>query len=715
MASITDLQATVSLSGSNVCEGATTDVVVTIRNTLGQNTGFFITHIDDNEVRVYTAPTDDYTYINSGKTGVLRQTITVNEPGEHVFNVTVMYIANGSVFTTELTSPVLYAYGNLETSTGKIVDDLVIENKRIVQLDSPAGTVWRNGVWFQSDPEFIGPDPDNIVESVASVTGNFYKHNHLIRNQDVDIYWSNYIARKSLCNPFDFFTEYGALTVTRTLDGFTASGEQQATYTCKTNIESGMIISFDITSISPKYSQDVYFEVFTDDNSYYDQVNLSQFGADSNVKIEFTSIRNFKVYLDDELYDEYDSDDAYYRFRFNIGGGNITVDNFKVEKILSSTELNSDNIKFATSSLKIYRSHEGTRFHTNNFTTEGGFSFGGLLLSSYSRLDVDVVKITGRLLLYHNNINVTLSNFVPDNSHLTITRDGCYTEFFVNGQLIQSIKDRTSLPYFLFYVYGDCVFKNVEVYKFVDNDTVTIDSDGDAEIDYPNLDTGDVYFLGVYGDLPTIPFYIEDCTYVPQFNANTSVAKQATNSNYYTFDEGNNIGYFKGSVLANGWSNAGLWECTFDLAYNNGGARYTGLILLANPSNAFEDKNLTWGIQSWEGPITGTPIIKDSTTQYVKDGHLTSLGAGQTVSTSNNPTIDWHTIHMRKESSTCLVVWKNDDYDNRVTYQWEDLEYCPKVTLGGRTNTGTTMYSEYNATQYGSTCIRNLRVKTYAK
>ncbi|MBQ2653122.1 MAG: hypothetical protein IJF83_06160 [Methanobrevibacter sp.] len=712
MASTTDLQATVSLTGNNICEGDSTSVKVSIRNTFGRPSGFFISRIDDNEVTVYRAPTDNYTTIPSGQTGVLTQAVSVEEPGEHVFNVRVMYILNGQVMTAELTSPVLYVYGNLETSTGKIVDDLFIYDKHIIQLDSPTSTVWRNGVWFESTPDFIGPDPDNILEPLAEVKGNFYNHNHLIRNLDVDIYWSNTIAHKSLVNPFDFFDEYGALTVTRTLNGFTASGEQQATYTCKTDVETGMIISFDITSISPNI-QAVYLEVFTEDNSYYDQVNLSQFGADSNVKIEFTSIRGFTVYWDDEEYDSYESDDAYYRFRFNIGGGNITVDNFKVEKVLSSSALTADNIQFV-SGLKVYRSYEGTRFHKsgNNSTS---FSFGGGLPSSYSRLDVDVVKITGRLLLYHNNINLNLHELVPDNSHLTITRDGYYTEIFINNQLIRSIKDSGSFPYYLFYVYGDCVFKNMEVYGFVDNDTVTIDDEGDAVITYPNQDEGDVYFLGEFEDLPTIPFHIEDCTYVPVFNENTSVSKQATNNNYYEYDSDNNIGYFKGSVLSNGWSNSGLWECTFDLAYNHGGARYTGLILLANPSNPFQNYNLTWGIGSWEGPITGNPSINGLTTQYVKDGHLTSLAPGQIVSTNSNPTIDWHTIHMRKESSTCLVVWKNDDYSNRVTYQWEDLEYAPRVTIGARTNTGAGTYSQSVASQYGSTCIRNFRVKTYNK
>lgn len=710
MASVTDLQATVSLTNSNICEGNTTKVQVTITNTLGQRVGFYINYIDDDEVRVYTNNDEYpiYTEIDNRKTGKLTQTLTIDEPGEHVFNVGISYIFNNSPITTEVTSPPLHVYGNLEVSSDKIIDDLFIENKHIIKLDTPAGTIWRNGVWFQSDPEFIGPDPDNIGEPVAQVTGNFYNHNHVIRNKDFDIYKSNYVTKKSLCNPFDFFTEYGALTVTRTLKGFTARGEQQAVYTCKTPVETDMIISFDITEISNRLEQ-VSLEVFTSDN-YYDSVSLNYF-ANSNVKIEFTSCRTFNVYLDDELYDEYEYEDECYKgFRFNIGGGNITVDNFRVEKILSQNELIQDNIKL-TSRLKIYRSHEGTRFHKTT-SSEGAFSFGGVLPAPYYRLDVDVVKITGSLLLYHNAINVTLSDFVPDNSHLTITRDGYYTEFFVNNQLIRSIKDSQSFPYYLFYTHGDCVFKNLEVQYFDSLDTVTSDDEGDAVFSYPNQSKGDVYFLGVYEDLPTIPYHIEDCDYVPVFNANTSVARQAGNSNYYEYDEENNIGYFKGSVLTKGWSNAGLWECTFDLAYNHGGARYTGLILLANPNNAFQNRTLTWGIRSWEGPITGTPSIKDLTTQYVKEGHLTSLAPGQVVSTSSNPTVDWHTIHMRKESSTCLVVWKNDDYSNRVTYQWEDLEYSPRVTIGGVTNIPPT-YSDVVASQYGSTCIRNLRVKTY--
>lgn len=711
MASVTDLQATVSLGNNNICEGTSTNITVRIKNTLGKQIGFVITSINDNDIEIYNTSTDDYTYINSGQTGTLTQNIYINTPGEHVFTVTIKYILDNSTTTTNLTSPVLYVSGNLETPDGKIIDDLMIEDKRIVQLDCQNQTIWKNGVWFQSNPKVIGPDPDNITTPVANINGNFYNHNHLIKNQDVDIYQSNCLTHKSLVNPFDFFTEYGALTVTRTLNGFTASGEQQATYTCKTSIETDMIISFDIINVSPKYSQDVYFEVFTSDPGTYEQINLSAYGANSNVKIEFTSIRGFKVYLDNELDDEYYyENNAYHGFRFNIGGGNITIDNFIVEKKLSSSELNSDKIN--VSGLDVYRSYQGTRFKTNS--NSNSLLLGGTLPTSFARLEVDVVKIKGTLLLYQNEVNLTLSDLVPDNSHLTITVDKNYIEIFINGQLIKSIKENGGLPYFLFFPYGECVFKNIEVYSFPNYETVTINNNGNANITYSNQDRGNIYFVGDFENLPTIPFYIEDCTYTPTFTESTGVIKQATNNNAYEYDSENNIGYFKGSILSNGWSNAGLWECTFDLAYNHGGARYTGLILLTRTYNVFTDKQLNWGIENWEGPITGTPKIKNLTTQYVKDGHLTSLGEGQVVSNSNNgnPTIDWHTIHMRKESSTCLVVWKNNDYTNRVTYQWEDLEYAPQVTIGGRTNI-TNPYNGAVASDFGSTCIKNLRVKVY--
>ena len=171
-----------------------------------------------------------------------------------------------------------------------------------------------------------------------------------------------------------------------------------------------------------------------------------------------------------------------------------------------------------------------------------------------------------------------------------------------------------------------------------------------------------------------------------------------------TLDEIRNFGVKHGINLTDT-----EYQFIFDLAYNHGGARYTGLILITNPDNPFDGDDIRWGISGWEGPITGTPRNGGSVTNYVKNGHLTSLLPGQIVANGSNPSVDWHTVHVRKESSTCLVVWKNDDYENRVTYMWEDLELASKVTIGGRTN----MANSLTISQYGSTCIRNLRVKTY--
>jgi len=310
--------------------------------------------------------------------------------------------------------------------------------------------------------EDLGPETGNV-------TVNFYNHNHLISNMDVDIYNSTCLVKNGLCNHFVFFTAYGALTVTRTLNGFTASGEQQANYTCNTVIDSSdILVNFDILEISS--SETVYLEVFNDDNSYSDRINLSSLHAE-NIQIKFNNLHKFTLYVDGDLYDVYESDDAYYKFRFNIGGGNITVDNFRVEKKLASSQLISDYIMYEYD-CNIYRSYLGTRFKATG--SNASFSMGGGLPNENSSLDVDIVKITGSLRLYTYRDNIVLSDFVSDNSHLTITHDGYYTEIFVDNILIKSIKNEKPFSFYLFYMSDECIIKNMEVNYFDSYDTVSI-------------------------------------------------------------------------------------------------------------------------------------------------------------------------------------------------------------------------------------------------
>lgn len=188
----------------------------------------------------------------------------------------------------------------------------------------------------------------------------------------------------------------------------------------------------------------------------------------------------------------------------------------------------------------------------------------------------------------------------------------------------------------------------------------------------------------------------------PAFDGTTTVIQEYNNSNANT--QSNGVATFKGCVIADGWDNTGLWELSVDIAYLSG-LRYTGLILLTDADEPFTG----WGIKNWEGPVTGTPSISDgnggaiTSTNYTKTPNttLTDLPSGKQI--IENPTVDWYTLHIRKTSLTTLEVWKNNDIDNKVTYEWAELSDVPRCTIGGRTNA---VYPS----SYGSVYMRNLVV-----
>lgn len=720
MAQISGLQATLTVTPDTVLEGTTAQAKVNIRNTIGNNIGFFISSIviGDDEL-VYVADNPTPTYIGYGSNGTLTQDFYVEFSGDTAVSVTVGYNVGGGAESTTLVSPPLHIQGNLEFGDN-VVDSLILESKRVVQLDTGNDeTIWKNGIWFQTNPTYVGYDrlnEDNEHQD-CDIIGTFYHHNHLLKNGEVEIYPSNPLGNVCGRNNFDFFTTYGALTVTRTLHGFTASGEQQAVYTCKTGITSNDKILFDITDVSGQVDP-VYLEVFTVNNDY-DRINLTYMN-NSHIEVNFTSIRDFTISVDGEEYDSYSQDDAYDGFRFNIGNGHLTVDEFRVEKKLTSSQITNSKLT-SVSDIDFYQSFEGIRCIGKSSNSKLTFVGNILTGTGLSRFDFEISHLKGAVSLRTYTGSSNLFDFIKDRDEhkVTVIYDGKYIEIFVDGILQRSIKyNPTVMSYGFSLTSGsECIIKNLELHQFRDGETVTTDSNGEALIPYISKNRGTVYALGLYDTIPSIPFSFDDAFYSPIFSSSTVVVKMGGNIGYL-YRDSDQAACFKGAVFEEGWSNSGRWECVFDLAYNQGGARYTGLVF-GNPASPWvrdstaEHNNtyLGWGISNWEGPITSNP--RDSTgatsKNFVKQGYLTSLEPGQVVSNSSNPNIGWHTIHMRKDTDTRLVVWKNDDYTNRVIYEWEELSEPSKVTVGGCNN----WYYNSASNQYGYTCIRNLRVKHF--
>ena len=190
-------------------------------------------------------------------------------------------------------------------------------------------------------------------------------------------------------------------------------------------------------------------------------------------------------------------------------------------------------------------------------------------------------------------------------------------------------------------------------------------------------------------------------TYEPTLDSSLEVIKQSHNSNAFV-DQGDGVVSLKGAVLKEGWYNCGLWEMSVDISFDK--LAYTGIILLTDADDPFPYRGVYegWGIKNWEGPVTGTPRLWDGTTATI--GNYTKT-PNTTLSDGNSGTknVAWYTLHMKKTSPTTLEVWKNDDINNKVIYEWQELSDVVKVTFGANTNPTA-------PDGYGSMFIRNFSV-----
>lgn len=199
--------------------------------------------------------------------------------------------------------------------------------------------------------------------------------------------------------------------------------------------------------------------------------------------------------------------------------------------------------------------------------------------------------------------------------------------------------------------------------------------------------------------------YFDNLGYYPVFDENTPVIKQGSNSNAFQY-LGDGIISLKGAVFANGWDNTGLWEMNVDIYIPS--LRYTGFVFTSSDYQKLPKFKEKWGIDNWEGSITENPRIMGGSysSNFTKTPNsLLSDGNSGTVR------VPWYTLHMKKTSLTTLEVWKNNDIENKVVYEWAELSDVERVTIGTNTNMA------YSSTQGegGSFYFKNLQVKTSNK
>jgi hypothetical protein len=166
-------------------------------------------------------------------------------------------------------------------------------------------------------------------------------------------------------------------------------------------------------------------------------------------------------------------------------------------------------------------------------------------------------------------------------------------------------------------------------------------------------------------------------------------------------NEGNGVVSFLGAVFKTGWKNTEQWEMVADIKF--GRLWKTGLILLTDANNPFpsnvwgSESSGRWGISAWERFI-GTPYTLNGNPHY----EITYEGDSQkfTQFYGNWANNVWHSLHMKKVSSTRLIVWLDDNENDRIIYDWEELSDVEQVTFGATMNHNTSDYGHCTADPY---------------
>ena len=174
--------------------------------------------------------------------------------------------------------------------------------------------------------------------------------------------------------------------------------------------------------------------------------------------------------------------------------------------------------------------------------------------------------------------------------------------------------------------------------------------------------------------------YFDDIGIYPVFDENTPVIKQGSNSNAFRY-LGDGIISLKGAVLAEGWDNTGLWHMSVEMC--SPALKYTGFVFTRADYQTLPNLDKKWGIDNWEGSITKDPHIDGGATSsnFTKTPN-TSLSDGNYTTTN----VQWYTLHIKKTSPTTLEIWKNENTNNKVVYEWAELSDVERVTIGTNTN-----------------------------
>ena len=214
--------------------------------------------------------------------------------------------------------------------------------------------------------------------------------------------------------------------------------------------------------------------------------------------------------------------------------------------------------------------------------------------------------------------------------------------------------------------------------------------EGIATITYTGTGAGEIKIYAEAGDLRSDSVTIYD---IGQEVITPDLNTIATTTRMGTPTKSNGIVSGRGYTFTEGWDNTGLWQCDFEVSFDN--QRYAGICFWTEAGRYCDTESRFPAIRTFEGSWNANIVNLPSgyTQTYKNDTNYATWQSGA---------IGWFDVHIKKDAPDHLVIWS--DAKNKTCEVTSDYLSVPnKVTCGGVANG-----NDYG--NFGKTKIRNLTV-----
>ena len=220
--------------------------------------------------------------------------------------------------------------------------------------------------------------------------------------------------------------------------------------------------------------------------------------------------------------------------------------------------------------------------------------------------------------------------------------------------------------------------------------TAITDANGEAKFEYLATGAGEVTLIAESDNLTSNELTICDLkqnTVTPDLNTIATTTRMGTPT------KSNGIISGRGYTFTEGWDNTGLWQCDFEVSFDN--QRYAGICFWTEAGKYCDTESRFPAIRTFEGSWNANIVNLPSgyTQTYKNDTNYATWQSGA---------IGWFDVHIKKDAPNHLVIWS--DAKNKTCEVTSDYLSVPeRVTCGGVANG-----NDYN--HYGQTRIRNLTI-----